>query len=301
MSKYFIQKNGMVVQSLMFDKNKFTETSATAWAKSHGFKVMKFEVGKPGVDVEANTIRVRQRNSGDFDSKSFRTFKLTDGVQAVGGKLKSGMKKNEEIDPLLLVNLIKMFGEGVVREEVKKFMEFGSGPFTSGVDDQWSVSNPQRENKETFDGEKYQNVPPGDIQNVTEDKDDMKKKWSREVSIKKSYDEKKIVIGAVYSPYVDGDESTVDTQGMATSAEEIEKAAYEFMEKYRQIDKQHNFRPGFGNVVESYIAKAGDPLFPEGTWVLGVRVTDDSVWNQIKKGEITGFSLAGSARLKEYN
>jgi hypothetical protein len=32
-----------------------------------------------------------------------------------------------------------------------------------------------------------------------------------------------------------------------------------------------------------------------GTWLLAVRVVDDELWQQIKAGELTGFSIGGSA------
>lgn len=51
-------------------------------------------------------------------------------------------------------------------------------------------------------------------------------------------------------------------------------------------------------MVESYIAPSdfemGDEMIKKGSWVL---VTKDSeaIWNQIQKGEITGYSIAGTA------
>jgi hypothetical protein len=80
---------------------------------------------------------------------------------------------------------------------------------------------------------------------------------------------------------------------------EIEKMAYGFMESLRltQIDKNHDGEANKGVVVESFIARSGDPDFPEGTWALGVHVTDDGTWKAIEKGEITGFSIAGRGTL----
>src|SRR5512147_252341 len=44
----------------------------------------------PGTDVteSTGTIRIRQRDPGDFEEKSFRTKDLTAGVKAVFGRLK---------------------------------------------------------------------------------------------------------------------------------------------------------------------------------------------------------------------
>lgn len=272
------KKPSMVVQSLIFSKDKFKSASeAKRWAKDHGFKTDK-------VDDTEGSYRLRQKDPEGFADKSFRTFKITDGVQAVGAKMKKVNKSSDDF----VSRLEKVFGKERVSEVMKFEQENSSSYMTQGL----------RQNKEIFDGSKYLNVAPGKRVAVTEG-NGVKKSWEKVVQIKKTFDEKQIVIGEVYVPYDPSDASTVDTQNMYATAEEIEKAAYEFMEKYRQIDKQHNFKPGYGVVVESYIAKAGDPMFKEGSWVLGVRVTDNDVWSKIKSGEITGFSLAGSARLVE--
>jgi DNA adenine methylase len=33
----------------------------------------------------------------------------------------------------------------------------------------------------------------------------------------------------------------------------------------------------------------------KGTWLMAVRVLDDGLWEQVKTGGITGFSIGGSA------
>lgn len=127
--------------------------------------------------------------------------------------------------------------------------------------------------------------------------------WAKVVPIVKMELAKKIVIGPVYVPYDPADPTTIDTQGHASSAAEIEDMAYRFMERHdsgQRIDLQHNkLFGGYARVVESYIAKAGDPLFAEGSWVMGVRILDDSVWQRILDGKITGFSLDGDTVLEE--
>jgi hypothetical protein len=83
------------------------------------------------------------------------------------------------------------------------------------------------------------------------------------------------------------------------TAEEIEKMAYGFLENMRNanIDRNHDDKPNYGVVVESFIARKGDPDFPPGAWVLGTHVTDDETWEAIKSGEITGYSIAGTCTL----
>lgn len=64
----------------------------------------------------------------------------------------------------------------------------------------------------------------------------------------KEADEQKLVNGIVYEP------DTVDAHGDVMTAAEIEKAAHGFLKDAREIDKQHDFQGGVGEVVESYVA-----------------------------------------------
>ncbi|OJG33752.1 hypothetical protein RV00_GL001006 [Enterococcus devriesei] len=113
--------------------------------------------------------------------------------------------------------------------------------------------------------------------------------------VTKADDPQKLVYGIVYSP----DEE--DAHGDYMDAETIEKAAHSFMEEYQQIDKQHDFSPGAGGVVESYVSPVdmtiGGTKIAKGTWVLVTKATDE-VWESIQKGEFTGYSLAGTAEVE---
>lgn len=201
--------------------------------------------------------------------------------------------------------LSSMFGMDNVIHELCKMADSNSFAkdlvkFASNVKEEEKPLN----NKETFNGTSYSNTAPGSRKVITEGKTKGKvkvSKFDREVKIAKMYAPKRIVIGEVYVPYDPSDPDTVDTHRHAALAEDIEKAAYRFMEEMnlKNIDQQHNFVSGYGYVVESYIAKEGDPNFKPGSWIIGVKVTDDEVWTKIEKGEITGFSLAGSAVLED--
>ncbi|MDR7909395.1 XkdF-like putative serine protease domain-containing protein [Bacillus velezensis] len=114
--------------------------------------------------------------------------------------------------------------------------------------------------------------------------------------IAKEADEQKLVYGIVYEP------DTVDAHGDFMTAAEIEKAAHGFLKDARQIDKQHDFHGGVGEVVESYVAptdfEMNGETIKKGSWILVTKASDE-VWEQIKKGEITGYSMAGTAETIE--
>lgn len=108
----------------------------------------------------------------------------------------------------------------------------------------------------------------------------------------KSDDDRHFVTGIVYEPM------TEDAHGNYMTADEIEKAAYWFAKNGNKVDLQHNFVSEEGTaVVESWIAKSdcdiGGETVKEGTWLMTVEINDDSLWQSIQNGEITGLSMGG--------
>lgn len=106
------------------------------------------------------------------------------------------------------------------------------------------------------------------------------------------------VTGIVYEPMAE------DSHGNFMTEEEITKAAYWFAKNGDKVDLQHSFEPLDGaTVVENWIAKADFEIDGEaiqkGTWLMTVEVTDKSVWEDIEKGEITGFSMGGLGNYSE--
>lgn len=121
--------------------------------------------------------------------------------------------------------------------------------------------------------------------------------FQKEVKIiTKSEDTQQLVYGIVYEPGVE------DAHGDMMVAEEIEKAAHQFLKDARNMDTQHDFVSGAGEVVESYVAPTDFEINGEtivkGSWILVTKATDE-IWGQIQKGEITGYSMAGTAEAIE--
>ena len=109
------------------------------------------------------------------------------------------------------------------------------------------------------------------------------------IQIKKLDHEEQVVFGEVYAP------GFPDSQGDFMTPEEIKKMAYNFLRKGApsNIDVNHSQEPSGSYVVESFIAREGDPIFIPGSWVLGVKVPDETVWQMVKSGDLNGFSLDG--------
>jgi hypothetical protein len=98
---------------------------------------------------------------------------------------------------------------------------------------------------------------------------------------------KRIAMGEVLVPDV------FDVQGDCISREEVEKAAYEYMRSSRALGIQHVAKADAStHIVESFIAREGDPLFQPGSWVLAVKCSEE-LWERVVSGQITGFSVGG--------
>lgn len=112
---------------------------------------------------------------------------------------------------------------------------------------------------------------------------------------KSASSEKQIAFGEVYVP------NEPDTHGDFMTAANIERMAADFLASGRgaNIDTEHNEVMNGSVVVESFIARKGDPDFTPGAWVLGVHIPDVALWQAVKSGEITGFSMFGTGVREE--
>jgi len=106
--------------------------------------------------------------------------------------------------------------------------------------------------------------------------------------------DQQIVTGIIYE--VD----TEDSQGDEANAEEVEKAAYNFMENVRVFKLMHKGKRIRVNILESYLAPQDLTINKQnvvkGSWVMTVRVLDKKIWKAIRRGKYNGFSMAGWAR-----
>lgn len=118
---------------------------------------------------------------------------------------------------------------------------------------------------------------------------------SRQVTIKRIDEEKRVVYGEVYAPYV------LDTYGEFMTPDDIELMAHRFLrlDLSTVIDTQHDNVPNGSFPVESFVAREGDPIYTPGAWVLGVKVPDDGVWQAVKSGVLNGFSFQSLVRPRD--
>ena len=108
--------------------------------------------------------------------------------------------------------------------------------------------------------------------------------------------EERIVFGIVYEP------DSTDAQGDSASAEEIQKAAYNFMENAQAFKVMHKGKKVNVKILENYLAPidftVAKRTVKKGSWVLVTRVVDDKLWQDVKAGRLTGYSMAGQAKVE---
>lgn len=103
--------------------------------------------------------------------------------------------------------------------------------------------------------------------------------------------DQQIVYGVVSEPNV------IDLQGDRLSKSEIRAACHKFMQTGQRIGKEHS-GVAKASIIESYIAptdfKCNGQVVKSGSWVMAVKIHDPALWQAVKKGDITGFSIAGT-------
>lgn len=114
--------------------------------------------------------------------------------------------------------------------------------------------------------------------------------------VRVSNEDERLVTAVVYAP------NQFDTYGEFMLPEDVEKLAHRTMrlDLANLIDTNHDNVPNGCFPVESYIAKKNDPEYPEGAWVMTVKVTED-LWPSVLSGETNGFSFEAMVELVSYD
>lgn len=123
------------------------------------------------------------------------------------------------------------------------------------------------------------------------------KEWR--VNVVEKQEDRQIVYGVVLRV------GQVDSQGdIITDEKEILEAAHNYMIKSRRADWQHEKTLPHEKAiaVESYIAPCDFEInghqIKKSDWIVGMKIFDPKMWQAIKKGEISAFSIKGLGRRK---
>lgn len=97
---------------------------------------------------------------------------------------------------------------------------------------------------------------------------------------------------------------TPNVYGDITTPEAIREFAYQFAIQGYGLDVNHDQNNVMGAqlvVVESFIARPGDPDFIEGSWVIGMKILDRQLWNDVLDGKLNGFSYEAMVQMTPVN
>lgn len=97
-----------------------------------------------------------------------------------------------------------------------------------------------------------------------------------------------VVFGEILVP------ETLNVYNDWMTREDVKRCAYEFARQGYGVEITHNAVNVAGQkcyVVESFIARDNDEDFIPGSWVVGIKITDDDTWQDILAGKINGFSF----------
>ena len=123
--------------------------------------------------------------------------------------------------------------------------------------------------------------------------------------IQKSEDDKMLAFGWANVAVTAGGEQIEDYHEDLIDPEELEQAAYKFVELYREGGEMHE-RGGCAVLIESMVFTKekqsalgiAEGTLPEGWWI-GFKVTDPDVWEKVKDGTYSMFSIEGEAIREE--
>lgn len=137
-------------------------------------------------------------------------------------------------------------------------------------------------------------APPGATKRMKREESEISKRTIRVASIRKDEGEEHYVLGIVLEPDVR------DAQDDIYSIDAVRKASERFMEVHRNMGLMHKQKVNDKvQILENYLApcdmQIGDIDVKKGTWLMGVRVHDEALWKAVKSGDLTGFSIGGSA------
>lgn len=147
--------------------------------------------------------------------------------------------------------------------------------------------------------EEDEDLEKEDEEDDEEDEEETEKRCSKSfrVNFIAKSDEQRIVYGIVAEP------NTIDLQGDRLSESEIRKACHKFMQTSQRIYKEHS-DPADVDIVECYVAPVnftcGGQRVLKGSWVMASKVHDDKLWHDVKSGDITGYSMAGTGTRTEF-
>lgn len=246
-------------------------------------------VFKP-VSISVRNYRNYKEENFDFSDISFCT------INGVNGAGKSSLFMDAIVDCLF-----EETREGDCKAWIRGTEDARSGSiefiFDIGEKRFRVVRTRTKSGKPTLNLSQYQRDEPDNKPEVTK----------RKFQVKKTNNEKMQAFGWASVAIAENGETLEDWQGDIIEPDELESAAYKFVDLYREGGEMHE-RGGVAYLIESVVfteEKMAAMGIPEGTlpvgWWIGFQVTDADVWEKVKDGTYSMFSIEGEAERVEVN
>ena len=120
-------------------------------------------------------------------------------------------------------------------------------------------------------------------------------------AIAKADEDRQMIFGWASVASLEDGNSIIDSDKDIIEIEELETAVYEYVLYFRDGGEMHK-RRGIGLLVESVVFtpdKQEAMGIPAGTipsgWWIGLKITDNAVWEKVKDGTYNMFSIEGDA------
>ena len=206
----------------------------------------------------ANQHSARQRSPSSFIDESLRVVSenFPQGVSAIMGRIKDGEG--------FIIQSLRFDASDFSPEDAKAWLKdqgFGVESFEEAIEKSWRVAVP----------------------------------------IAKLNSDQRLAFGWASVVLDENGTPVIDHQEDRIAVNELEKAAYSYVEKSRTASEMHG-KMGVAELVESCVitpekrtAMGIDGGGITGWWG-GFRVNDPEVWTKVKRGELSEFSIGGSAR-----
>ena len=111
--------------------------------------------------------------------------------------------------------------------------------------------------------------------------------------LSKAQMEKREVMGEVLIP------EETDLQGEIYDEGTIRKSMVRFMRDYQTLGEMHKSDARQSFIIENWQVKKDTDIngrdIKAGTWMITTKIEDDGLWDDIKEGRITGYSIGGRA------
>lgn len=302
------------IQSIRFDKDKFTPAEAKAWLKEHDFKTSLEEAtGKKEPPAGHRTAAAWLIEAGPPNEWSGAVAGILGQenrkrVTALWDALKAADKKRA----------LDAWEKNFDAEDVMLELEDAYGDIAKCVietEDTYPKEVHKFEKRSRFDFPELCGIckaEPAEMDVWFTDQIDNAQSlclscldWASthekcmDVPILKLDEEQQVMIGIALEP------DEVDAQNDTIKPKTIERTAYNFLADFGKVGgtRLGLMHSKFGDIglelVSSWIALKDETIngkrVKKGSWLVAVRVTSSALWAKIKSGELTGFSIGGVA------